>query len=385
MPESNAPDLHRLYLGSISGTSVDGLDLALIDLSDGIQLIAADTAAFPESLRSSLLELGQPGRDDLDRIGEVDALLGEFIGDATLGFLKSQGVEPARVQALGSHGQTIRHRPDVDHPFTWQIGDPNRIAELTGITTVADFRRRDMAAGGQGAPLVPAFHEALFRTETQTRVLLNIGGISNITVLPSDPTAPITGFDTGPGNGLLDAWCLRHRGLAYDAAGEWAGSGAVLAPLLAAMMADPYLERSPPKSTGRESFNLPWLESLIALDTCRPEDVQRTLLEFTAASIVAALKKWAADAQQLVVCGGGRANDLLMARLAALAGMPVLTSDTLGFDGDALEAAAFAWLAARRLDNLIGNAPLVTGAQGGRVLGAVYPGTLRAGRPGVRG
>jgi len=380
-----APD-KNLYVGSITGTSVDGLDIALLDLTDGIELLAASTTEFPESLRATLLALGQPGQDNLDEIGAVDAMLGSFTGNAILNFLERLAIPPDQITAIGSHGQTIRHRPDLAHPFTWQIGDPNRIAELTGITTVADFRRRDMAAGGQGAPLVPAFHEALFRTSEESRVLLNVGGISNITWLPADPTISVTGFDTGPGNGLLDAWHARHNDAPYDADGAWARTGQTVPALLSKLMADPYLDRAPPKSTGREVFNLAWLEQQADLNERVPEDVQRTLLEFTAASVVDAMRRWAQPADRLVVCGGGRHNGFLMERLAVLAGVPVQAlgsemlaneasgSESMAFDGDALEAAAFAWLAARRLDHLPGNAAAVTGASGPRVLGAVYPG-----------
>ncbi len=370
MDEGNS----HLYVGTITGTSVDGLDIALLDLADGIHLVQASTASFPESLRATLLALGQPGNDDLDEIGELDAALGAFTGNAILELLQRLGVEPDKVAAIGSHGQTIRHRPDVSHPFTWQISDPNRIAEITGITTVADFRRRDMAAGGQGAPLVPAFHEALFRTSDESRVLLNVGGISNITWLPADPTIEVSGFDTGPGNGLMDAWFSRHQGGTFDADGSWARTGKVATSLLEALMADPYLARVPPKSTGREVFNLPWLEAQADLNGWQPHNVQRTLLEFTALSIAQAIERWAQPADRLVVCGGGRLNGLLMDRLTATTHLPVTTSDALGFDADGLEAAAFAWLAARRLSDLPGNAPAVTGASGPRVLGAVYPG-----------
>ncbi len=375
MPESRQPDSHdkRLYVGSITGTSVDGLDIALLDLNAGIRLLGAGTTEFPETLRTTLLALGQPEHDDLDEIGEVDAALGTFIGEAILEFLEEREVEPAQVTALGSHGQTIRHRPDLSHPFTWQIGDPNRIAEVTGITTVADFRRRDMAAGGQGAPLVPAFHEALFRTPEESRLLLNVGGISNLTLLPADPAAAVTGFDTGPGNGLMDSWFARHQGGAFDADGRWARSGEVVTELLEVLLADPYLQRTPPKSTGREVFNLAWLEQQADLQW-QAQDVQRTLLEYTAVSVAQAIDRWARPVDRLVVCGGGRLNAFLMERLAENIRLPAQTSEALGFDGDAMEAAAFAWLAARRMDNLPGNAPAVTGAAGSRVLGAVYPG-----------
>jgi anhydro-N-acetylmuramic acid kinase len=364
----------QLFIGLMSGTSVDGLDLALIDLTDGIRLLHTSTREFSETLRSTLLSLGQPGGDDLDEIGTADAALGAFTGRAILDFLETLSVDPDQVAAIGSHGQTIRHRPDQAQPFTWQIGDPNQIAEITGITTVADFRRRDMAAGGQGAPLVPAFHEALFRTEQESRVLLNVGGIGNITLLPSDSTIPLTGFDTGPGNCLMDSWHERHRQGSYDTDGNWARTGEIAADLLQMLMADPYLLRDPPKSTGREVFNLAWLEQQADLNRWQPQDVQRTLLEFTAASVAVAIERWASRAARLVVCGGGRRNGFLMERLASLTGLPVQPSEALDFDGDGMEAAAFAWLAARRLATLSGNAPAVTGASGFRVLGAIYPG-----------
>ena len=367
------PQSARLFVGTITGTSVDGLDLALLQLDQDIRLLASSTAAFPDNLRTTLLELGQPGQDDLDRIGAADAALGEFIGSAILEFLAAEGTDPGTICAVGSHGQTIRHRPEGPHPFTWQIGDPNRIAELTGITTVADLRRRDMAAGGQGAPLVPAFHEALFRVAEESRVLVNIGGISNLSWLPADPALPIGGFDTGPGNGMLDAWCEMHRGTPYDENGNWARTGRVADPLLDALLAEPYLKRPPPKSTGREAFNLTWLAGR-SPGNYPPQDVQRTLLEFTARTILEAQQHWAQPASRLIVCGGGRSNGLLMERLCSLAAVPVQTSEALGFDGDAMEAAAFAWLAARRLDGEPGNAAAVTGAAGPRVLGAVYPG-----------
>lgn len=363
----------RMFIGTISGTSVDGLDIALIELADSVRLIAADTTAFPEDLRRTLLELGQPGEDDLDQIGAVDAALGKFIGEAIKAFVETRGIEPSAITAIGSHGQTIRHRPDARHPFTWQIGDANQIAEVTGITTVADFRRRDMAAGGQGAPLVPAFHEAVFRASDVSRVLVNVGGIGNLTWLPADQALPVTGFDSGPGNGMLDAWIETHQSRPFDEDGTWARSGQVIDSLLLGMLEDPYLARPPPKSTGRESFNLDWLAGYTP-EAHPPADVQRTLLEFTARTIIEAQQRWALPADQLIICGGGRRNGFLMERLTDLAGMSVLASETLGWDGDGLEAAAFAWLAARRLDGLPGNVAAVTGAEGSRVLGAIYPG-----------
>jgi len=364
----------QLYLGAISGTSVDGLDLALLAIDDTIRFLAAETVAFPAALRQQLLQLGQPENDNLDLLGEADQALGTFIADAALNFLAKTQTTPGAIRAFGSHGQTVRHRPDGEHPFTWQIGDPNLIAELTGITTVADFRRRDMAAGGQGAPLVPRFHEALLQADGEPRAVLNIGGISNLTLLPPKLGDAITGFDCGPGNALLDSWCGRHLGTEFDADGTWAAAGQVDRTLLRALSEDEFLQRLPPKSTGREHYNLNWLDAQLGPNSTDAVDVQRTLLEFTAVSIADALERWGNTAQRLIVCGGGRRNPVLLARLQALCPMPVETSEEHGYDGDAIEAAAFAWLARQRLLQANGSAASVTGASGDRILGAVFPG-----------
>jgi len=366
-------DLRHLYLGTISGTSVDGLDLALLEIDASIRFVAAQTHPLPEALRDQLLALGQPENDNLDDLGAADVALGRFIASSALEFLASQAISPDAVRAIGSHGQTVRHRPDQEHPFTWQIGDPNVIAELTGITTVADFRRRDMAAGGQGAPLVPRFHDALFRRVEESLAILNIGGISNLSLLPADSSQAIIGFDCGPGNALLDSWCQLHQRKPFDQDGAWAGTGKIIEALLERLMSDPYLQRPPPKSTGREYYNLRWLEAYLP-DAANPADVQRTLLEFTALSIHQALLNWGDFCQRLVVCGGGRLNQRLLERLAELADIPVASSEDHGYDGDAIEAAAFAWLAQRRLDMSTGSAGSVTGADGDRVLGGIYPG-----------
>lgn len=368
----------QVYLGAISGTSVDGLDLALVQIAGRIEVLAAATQPMPETLRQSLLDLGRPGGDDLDRLGEADAALGEFIGHAALEFLEASGHAPADVTALGSHGQTVRHRPGAAHPFTLQIGDPNRIAEVTGITTIADFRRRDMAAGGQGAPLVPPFHAAVFRDPNENRAVLNLGGIGNFTLLPADPAAAVTGFDTGPGNALMDDWITGTRHRPFDDNGDWAASGNVDEALLDGLLADPYLTSPPPKSTGREYFNLAWLQAQLdthlrgrAIDDV---DVQATLCAFTAESAARALRAWGpSDTGRVLVCGGGRHNRALMAALAARLHCPVEPVEELGVDGDSIEAAAFAWLAHQTLNGLTGSEPAVTGARGPRVLGAVYP------------
>ncbi len=363
----------QLYLGAISGTSVDGLDLALLSTAEPMQVLKAQTVPLPEALRHTLLALGQPGNDDLDQLGTADRQLGRHIGEAINAFLAAAGTDARHVRAIGSHGQTVRHRPGGSVPFTMQIGDPNEIAEITGITTIADFRRRDMAAGGEGAPLVPPFHAALFRTPGEDRGVLNIGGIANLTVLPADPDAPIEGFDTGPGNAIMDQWILRERGLPLDQNGDWAATGQVSNHLLQTLLLDDYLQRPPPKSTGREHFNLDWL---LARDVELPEsaaDVQATLCAYTAQAAADAIRRWAPRTERLLVCGGGRLNATLMQTLAARTGITVEPTDVHGVDGDSVEAAAFAWLASQTLQHRPGNEPAVTGASGYRVLGAIYP------------
>jgi anhydro-N-acetylmuramic acid kinase len=363
----------RLFLGAISGTSVDGLDLALLEEGDPPRVVAGRTYSLPEDLRASLLRLGQPGSDDLDTLGAADTALGQFIGQTALAFLRQTSTSPAAVTAIGSHGQTVRHRPTGDQRFTLQIGDPNTIAELTGITTVADFRRRDMAAGGQGAPLVPPFHRTLFHSADEDRAALNIGGIANLTLLPADRDHPVTGFDTGPGNGLMDAWIAARRGLSFDTDGTWGRTGRVQPALLRRLCDDPFFDAPPPKSTGREYFNLAWLTQHFDAAAPADADVQATLRALTAESIGTALTRWGTRTQRVIVCGGGRLNRALLDELRERIGCPVEPSEVHGVDGDSIEAAAFAWLAARTLDGLPGSEPAVTGAREARVLGAVYP------------
>jgi anhydro-N-acetylmuramic acid kinase len=366
-----------LYLGLISGTSADGIDAALLALDPHPHLLAALTHPYPESLRGRLLALisrRQPAATP-DELGELDARVGLCFAEAALALLARAEVPAAAVRAIGSHGQTLSHRPGGDPPHTWQIGDPARIVERTGITTVADFRRRDVAAGGQGAPLVPAFHAACFRNPREERAVLNLGGIANLTVLPSDPAAPVLGFDCGPGNALLDEWIERQRGQPCDRGGDWAASGRIDEELLATLLADPFFADPPPKSTGREYFNLGWAEErypgLLALD---PADVQATLLELTARSVVSALLAHAPSTRRILVCGGGVHNRRLIARLAALLAPRRIESTAMhGIDPDFVEAAAFAWLAAATVAGRPGNLPEVTGAHGPRILGAIYP------------
>lgn len=369
------PVVEALYAGCMSGTSLDGIDLVIADLNSGVpRLVAARTLAIAGPLRSDLLTLCHGGADHLELFGQCDVALAEAIAIGLLDLLAEHHLEPERIIALGSHGQTVRHQPQGQHPFTLQIGDPNVIAERTGITVVADFRRRDLAAGGQGAPLVPAFHAALF-TASEDRVIVNIGGMANITVLPADQPAAATGFDTGPGNVLLDAWAERELGRPLDAGGRWASQARFDPNLLETFWTDPYFHRPAPKSTGREHFNLGWLQARLDRPIA-PAVVQATLTELTARSIAHGILHTAGvTPERVMVCGGGRHNHLLMERLAAaLPNSEIGTTDALGLDGDWVEAAAFAWLAKQRLDMLPGNLPAVTGAAGPRILGAIYPG-----------
>jgi len=369
----------QLFLGLISGTSADGIDVALVSFDTGAQVHAARTYPYPAELRARALSLMHAQSLPIDDFGELDAQIGEVFAESALALLAEAGVEPAAITALGSHGQTVRHRPWLQHPFTLQIGDPNRIAERTGITTVADFRRRDIAAGGQGAPLVCGLHAALFSASDESRAILNLGGIANFTLLA--PGRPVRGFDTGPANCLLDAWALRHLGQARDEGGAFAASGHVVDALLQALLGDDYLARPLPKSTGREHFHLDWLDTHLARHSGEaPADVQATLLEFSVQSIAGALVQHAADTVRVIACGGGVHNARLMQRLGAVLverlghDCVLETSAAHGLDPDFVEATAFAWLARQRLCGLPGNCVDVTGAAGPRVLGAVYPG-----------
>ena len=370
-----------LYVGCMTGTSVDALDLALINVAaDGeVDIVAAESAPISSELRQQLLALGQAENDNIDRLGACDRALGHATADAIQAFLAKSGYDATDIRAIGSHGQTVRHRPPgtTGDPFTLQIGDPNIIAEQTNITTVADFRRRDMAAGGHGAPLVPRFHAALFSSKVPDACVINIGGISNVSLLG----AQLRGFDTGPGNGLLDQWCDKHLSEAYDKEGVWAAGGKVNEILLDILLADQFFSRPPPKSTGREYFNLAWLEQCAEgknLSLAAAQDIQATLSQLTATSIARALQNWGGNLSALIICGGGRHNTDLMSRLrhAALilsdAPHTIEPSEHWGVDGDAIEAAAFAWFAHRRLHHLPGNVAGVTGARGERVLGAIF-------------
>ena len=341
--------------------------MALIRVvGERVELVAHDTRPMPNQLRDDLVQLGQGVADNLDRLGQADTDLGRFIGRSIKQFLHDKRLPDGEPRAIGSHGQTVRHRPEGTAPFTLQIGDPNQIAEITRTVTVADFRRRDLAAGGEAAPLVPPFHAKIFASDDEHRAVFNIGGIGNLTVIK-----PLRGFDSGPGNALMDAWCERHTGKPFDDAGDWALGGTVVPGLLSKLLEDAYLRRAPPKSTGKEHYNLTWLDAILP-PALAPPDVQRTLVEFTAKSATDALHHWAPATQRLLVCGGGRLNRLLMQRLAGLARCAVQSTDDYGWNGDAIEASAFAWLAHQRLASQPGNVPEVTGAAGARILGAVY-------------
>ena len=367
----------ELFIGLMSGTSLDAIDAALVDFAtQPPQPLAVHSHPFPPALRAELLALCHGGKtDELQHMATLDVRLGRLFAEAALAVLKQCDVPASAIRAIGSHGQTVRHEPTAEYPFSVQIGDPNSIAQLTGITTVADFRRRDIAAGGQGAPLVPAFHAAVFRSTDEDRVILNIGGMANVTLLPHDPQQLVSGFDTGPGNVLMDAWVARHLDTPHDAEGRWAGSVAAHSELLALLLEDDYFQRPPPKSTGRERFNLAWLET--RLDQISPApvpaQVQATLCALTAISSAAAIKRYAPQTERVLVCGGGVHNTTLMRHLAAaLPGITVESTQALGLDPDWVEALAFAWLAKQTLDGLPGNLPSVTGAQSPVVLGGIY-------------
>jgi len=362
-----------LYLGLISGTSADGIDAALVSFDGGsAKLALARTYAYPDTLRTRVLALAKSRASiALDDYGRLDVEIGGCFAHAAIALLREVRIDPAAVAAIGSHGQTICHRPTGAFPFTLQIGDPSVIAERTGIVTVADFRRADVAAGGQGAPLLPALHAATFSDPEFPRAILNLGGIANLTMLT--PGRDVVGFDTGPANCLLDAWAARHHGTARDEGGAWARSGRIDEDLLARWFADPYFAAAPPKSTGREVFNLDWLDARLPPGIA-PVDVQATLLALSARSIADAVQAHGSGTREVFACGGGVHNTALMDALRIeLTEMRVDTTAALGLDPDFVEAVGFAWLARARLAGEPGNLPSVTGARGPRVLGAIYP------------
>lgn len=359
------------FVGLMSGTSLDGVDAALVTFSDtgSIRLSGHRYLPFSDELRQQLLEINASGSDELHRGASLANLLAERYARVVLELLDRHALSCAEICAIGSHGQTVRHRPDLG--YTIQLGNSALLAELTGITVISDFRSRDIAAGGQGAPLVPAFHRAVFAHPAIHRVIVNVGGISNLTDLPAH--GHVSGFDCGPGNLLMDAWINRHTGEHYDRDGTWASSGRVIPALLQALLAHPYLPLPPPKSTGRDTFHMPWLDSLLHAEFSAV-DVQATLLEFSAQCIADAIMANCVNATEIYLCGGGARNAALRTRLQAL--LPTRTvalSSALGFEVDQVEAAAFAWLAHQTLAHQPGNLAAVTGASGPRILGAIYP------------
>ena len=358
---------------------MDAMDAVLVDLAPSFpKLIGQISLPMPNQLRKELLALCQPGANEIEAMCVCDLAIARLSAEAVNALLGQTHIAANMIRAIGSHGQTIRHLPQIGN--TLQIGNPSLIAELTGITTVADFRRRDMAAGGEGAPLVPAFHEAIFRSPEQTRVVANIGGIANITVLPAASDQLVIGFDTGPGNTLMDDWCHRHLGQPFDENGEWAASGNVCQSLLDNMLADPFFARLPPKSTGKEYFHHAWLQHHLTEFTkiggavLAPEDIQATLAALTAHSLADMISKHAPVGSGVYVCGGGARNGLLMQFLTSLlSGYAITTTDDLGLAHQWVEATAFAWLARQTINNLPGNLPAVTNASGPRILGGIYP------------
>jgi len=369
-----------LYVGLMSGTSMDGVDSVVMSFESGsITLLATHAHSLPPGARQRIEDISHSGENEIERMGQLDRELGFLFARATKELLDASNIKAQDIAAIGSHGQTIRHRPPSaeehsEKSFTMQIGDPNTIAEHTGITTIADFRRRDIAAGGEGAPLAPAFHAAAFSRPGVNRAIVNIGGIANVSILQG--TELLAGFDTGPGNTLLDHWISHARGVAYDADGSWSAEGKVIPTLLQNMMLHPYLSQSGPRSTGKEAFNMDWLNTQLGeLPDSQSQDIQATLAEFTAETIVNGLMGSDLELDEVYVCGGGAHNTDLMRRLYQKLGDTTLdTTMALGMDPDWVEAAAFAWLAHQTLEGLAGNAPVVTGAAGPRVLGGIFPG-----------
>ena len=360
-----------LYVGVMSGTSLDGLDFALIEQNDQTTLLGTHYEPMPPQLKQSLLDLCSPGHDELAQAALAEQTWAQLASAGVHKLLGKLQTDATAVRAIGSHGQTVRHEPQLG--FTIQIGHPALLAELTNISVVADFRRRDVAAGGQGAPLVPAFHEAVFGDAKRVRAVLNIGGFSNLSLL--DPGKATSGFDCGPGNVLLDGWVQRHQDLSFDRNGDWASSGRVNTQLLDALLSDKFFAAHGPKSTGRELFNLPWLDAhLSSFPNVAAEDVQATLLELTARSICDSLLVNQPETQDVLVCGGGAHNTALMRRLDALLPWCEVTSTSkFGVAPDWIEAMAFAWLAHCCIEGIAANRPNVTGARGLRILGAIYP------------
>jgi len=371
----------ELYIGLMSGTSLDGIDAALVEFKDNqVQLIAFEYQPFPDAIKNQLEQISDANAMIfLQDYGAIDTRMGLLFAQIIETLLAKSCIPATAIRAVGSHGQTIYHEPNTDLPFSLQIGDPNIIAEKTGITTIADFRRRDIAAGGQGAPLVPAFHQAVFSHETEHRCVVNIGGIANITILPpvSQSTAVI-GFDTGMGNVLMDQWIQKHQSLNYDQQGNWAKSGAINYELVECLKKDPYFQADPAKSTGKEYFSLPWIYQNINVTNYRAEDIQASLCYLTATTITDAIKKYAPATERVLICGGGIHNDYLLQLIEKNLSCPVSSTELYGIHPDHVEAIAFAWLAKQTLNHLTGNLKEVTGAKHNVILGGIYQGSWTA-------
>lgn len=363
------PSSPELYIGLMSGTSMDGIDAALVDFSQTQpQLISTHSHAWPDAIQTALIQARDIPDDQLDSLTELDSQTAEIFADACSELLKNASITADSIIAIGNHGQTIRHRPDIDEPFSLQIGNAKKLSKLTQIEVISDFRTADIKAGGQGAPLAPAFHQAVFFSPIKNRVVVNIGGISNITVLPKDATEKVTGFDCGPGNTLMDAWVAKHKQEKYDANGQLAASGKTNVMLLAKLLMDDYFQLAPPKSTGFEYFKLEWLGKYLE-ESFTAENVQSTLCDLTATSIIRSINQYAENTEEIYICGGGVHNQELMRRLQALTQCPVTTTEALGVHPDWVEAMAFAWLAYQHKHQLTGNLPSVTGASKPVILG----------------
>lgn len=369
----------ELYIGLMSGTSLDGIDAALVEFkNNGVQLIAFEYLPFSDEIKDQLAQISDANAMlFLKDYGSMDTQLGLLFSQIIETLLVKANLPATAISAIGSHGQTIYHEPNTALPFSLQIGDPNIIAEHTGITTIADFRRRDIAAGGQGAPLVPAFHQAVFSHPQENRCIVNIGGIANITILPASPSAAVIGFDTGAGNILMDQWIQKHQNRNYDAQGDWAKSGNINHELVERLKQDSYFQADPAKSTGKEYFSLDWIYQNINVTDYFAEDIQASLCYLTATTITDAINKYAPATEKVLICGGGIHNDYLLQLIEQNLSCPVESTELYGIHPDHVEAIAFAWLARQTLNNLTGNLKEVTGAKHNVILGGIYQGTTR--------
>jgi len=373
--KSEPQDPESCYVGLMSGTSADAIDAAVVSFqARSVQLLAAKNSPIDTSLLSEIRHLMQPGGDnEMARCARLDTELGHVFAEAALSVVQQAGLKTTNIQAIGSHGQTLRHAPQDGSPYSIQIGQPAVIAEYTGITTVGHFRQSDLAAGGQGAPLAPLFHRALFSAPKIARVIVNIGGIANVSILRGDPRQPAAGFDCGPGNTLMDHHCQQARGYDFDLNGQWASSGQVDEELLQKLLQDSYFSCPPPKSTGLEYFNQNWLHQYCGTTPIQPDDLQATLLELTAITITDAIKHHATQTQEVYICGGGSNNRYLMQRLSDyLQPLPVADTTMLGLAPDWVEAVGFAWLASQALAGLAVNTTPITGARHAVICGAIY-------------